>query len=31
MSMTHQYGGEGAPDKKDMANAALRSVFGKEG
>lgn len=31
MSMTHQYGGEGAPDKKDMANAALRSLFGKEG
>lgn len=31
MSMTHQYGGEGAPDKKDMANAALRSIFGKEG
>ena len=30
-SMTHQYGGEGAPDKKDMANAALRSLFGKEG
>lgn len=28
--MTHQYGGEGAPDKKDMANAALRSLFGKE-
>lgn len=31
MSMTHQYGGEGTPDKKDMANAALRSLFGKEG
>lgn len=31
MSMTHQYGGEGAPDKKDLANAALRSIFGKEG
>ena len=31
MSMTHQYGGEGAPDKTDMANAALRSLFGKEG
>lgn len=30
-SMTHQYGGEGSPDKKDMANAALRSLFGKEG
>lgn len=30
-SMSHQYGGEGAPDKKDMANAALRSLFGKEG
>ncbi len=30
-SITHQYGGEGAPDKKDMANAALRSLFGKEG
>lgn len=30
-SLTHQYGGEGAPDKKDMANAALRSLFGKEG
>lgn len=29
--MTHQYGGEGAPDKKDLANAALRSLFGKEG
>lgn len=29
--MTHQYGGEGSPDKKDMANAALRSLFGKEG
>ena len=28
--MTHQYGGEGAPDKKDMANAALRSLFGSE-
>lgn len=28
--MTHQYGGEGVPDKKDMANAALRSLFGKE-
>lgn len=30
-SMSHQYGGEGSPDKKDMANAALRSLFGKEG
>lgn len=29
--MTHQYGGEGTPDTKDMANAALRSLFGKEG
>lgn len=29
--MTHQYGGEGSPDKKEMANAALRSLFGKEG
>lgn len=30
-SMTHQYGGEGTPDKRDAANAALRSIFGKEG
>lgn len=30
-SLTHQYGGEGAPDTKEMANAALRSLFGKEG
>lgn len=29
--MTHQYGGEGTPDKKEMANAALRYLFGKEG
>ncbi len=29
--MSHQYGGEGSPDKKEMANAALRSLFGKEG
>lgn len=29
--MSHQYGGEGTPDKKEMANAALRSFFGKEG
>lgn len=28
--MSHQYGGEGTPDRKDMANAALRSLFGKE-
>ena len=30
-SMSHQYSGEGSPDTKDMANAALRSLFGKEG
>lgn len=29
--MSHQYSGEGSPDTKDMANAALRSLFGKEG
>lgn len=29
--MSHQYGGEGSPDTKDLANAALRSFFGKEG
>lgn len=29
--LSHQYGGEGSPDTKDMANAALRSLFGKEG
>lgn len=28
--MSHQNGGEGTPDKKDEANAALRSLFGKE-
>lgn len=26
---THQGGGEGAPDKKEEANAAFRSIFGK--
>lgn len=29
--LSHQYGGEGSPDTKEMANAALRSLFGKEG
>ena len=29
--LSHQYSGEGAPDTKDMANAALRSLFRKEG
>lgn len=28
--MSHQYGNEGTPDKKDAANAALRSFFGAE-
>lgn len=28
--MTHQGGREGSPSKKDEANAALRSIFGKE-
>lgn len=27
--LTHQGGGEGAPDKKEEANAAFRSIFGK--
>lgn len=29
--LSHQYGGEGSPDTKEMANEALRSLFGKEG
>ncbi|MDE7281032.1 MAG: hypothetical protein K2N36_04770, partial [Ruminiclostridium sp.] len=28
--LSHQLSGEGSPDTKDMANAALRSLFGKE-
>lgn len=28
--MSHQGGGEGTPDKKEEANAALRALFGKE-
>lgn len=29
--MSHEGGGEGTPDKKDEANAALRALFGKNG
>lgn len=29
--MSHEGGSEGAPDKKEAANAALRGLFGKEG